>query len=61
MEQTPTFRCIKKHDLLHASVGDVIKMSPKSVAELDEDKRFTNWRKSFTEITLKEELSLINN
>lgn len=59
MEQTPTFQCIKKYDSLNANIGDVIKMSPKSEKEFDEDERFVGWRKHFKALTLEEELALI--
>lgn len=58
--QTPTFRCIEDYEGLGAKKGDIIKMSFSSVEEIDKDKRFKGWKKSFEEIGLDEELSLIN-
>lgn len=61
MEQTPTFQCKKDYKPLNALKGDVIKMSPASVEELDGDERFVGWRKNFNELSLEEELLLIKN
>jgi len=58
--QTPTFRCLKKYKPLNADVGEIIKMSPQSVDEINKDERFNGWKKSFEAIGLEEELSLIN-
>jgi hypothetical protein len=60
MKQTPTFRCINDYPALGAGKNHIIKMSPKSVEEIDKDERFKGWRKSFEEVGLEEELSLIN-
>lgn len=59
MEQTPTFKCIKDYLPLGAEVGHIIKMSPTSMAEFDEDERFKGWRKHFVPMTLEEELLAI--
>jgi len=59
MEQTPTFRCIKKYPFLDTKKGDIIKMSEHSKEELDNDERSKNWRDFFEEISLEEELSLL--
>lgn len=56
-EKTPAFKCIKKCDLHHASVGDIIKMSIKSLEEFD--KEFPKWRDKYVELTLEEELKSI--
>jgi len=57
MEQTPTFKCIKKCDLHHADVGDIIKMSVLSMKYFDENN--DGWRKKFVELSLAEELAAI--
>ena len=61
MEQTPTFQCLKNYEHLNAKKGDVIKMSPNSLVELDEDNRFIGWRDNFKELSLDDELLLIKN
>jgi hypothetical protein len=55
---TPTFKCLKEDDLHHAKVGDVIKMSPKSLIECD--KLYKGWRKKYRELDLEEELKELN-
>jgi hypothetical protein len=59
--QTPTFRCLKAYKPLGSVKGNIIKMSPSSLKELDEDERFTGWKDNFEAIGLEEELSLIRN
>lgn len=61
MEQTPTFQCVKNYKGLNAKKGDVIKMSPSSLKEIDKDERFVGWRDFFKELSLEEELLLIKN
>lgn len=59
-EQTPTFKCIERdEELHHAEVGDIIKMSPKSLEEFDKD--YPNWRDKYVELNLDEELKELNN
>ena len=60
MEQTPTFRCKKDYKQLGASKGDIIKMSPASVEEMEADERFIGWRDFFIEVSLDEEILLLN-
>ena len=59
MEQTPTFRMTKDFPRLGAK-GNIIKMSPKSMEEFDDDEEFDGWRDSVEAIDLKEELRILS-
>lgn len=56
-EQAPAFKCKKKDSLHNAEVGDIIKMSAKSLKEFDEE--FPRWRDKYVELTLKEEMDAL--
>lgn len=52
-KQSYAFKCLKKCDLHHADIGDVIKMSHKSLEECD--KEYPGWEKKFVELSENEE------